>query len=57
MADIRGLWKQALIVNRGGRSREEIGDDVTSGLADLEAYGQMSLPTRTSSSDCRPARR
>jgi 2,4-dienoyl-CoA reductase-like NADH-dependent reductase (Old Yellow Enzyme family) len=43
MADIRGLWKQALIVNRGGRPREQIGSDVASGLADLEAFGQMVL--------------
>ena len=43
MADIRGLWKQALIVNRPGRSRDQIGADVASGLADLEAYGQMVL--------------
>jgi 2,4-dienoyl-CoA reductase-like NADH-dependent reductase (Old Yellow Enzyme family) len=43
MADIRGLWKQALIVNRPSRSRDQIGADVVSGLADLEAYGQMVL--------------
>ena len=43
MADIRGLWKQALILNRAGRSRDRIGADVASGLADLEAYGQMVL--------------
>jgi N-ethylmaleimide reductase len=43
MADIRGLWKQALIVNRPGRSRDQVGADVASGLADLEAYGQMVL--------------
>jgi 2,4-dienoyl-CoA reductase-like NADH-dependent reductase (Old Yellow Enzyme family) len=43
MAEIRGLWKQALIMNRPGRSREQIGADVASGLADLEAYGQMVL--------------
>jgi N-ethylmaleimide reductase len=43
VADIRKLWKQALIVNRPGRSRDQIGADVASGLADLEAYGQMVL--------------
>lgn len=43
MTDIRGLWRQALIVNRPGRSRDQIGADVASGLADLEAYGQMVL--------------
>ena len=43
LADIRSLWKQSLIVNRPGRSRDQIGADVASGLADLEAYGQMVL--------------
>jgi 2,4-dienoyl-CoA reductase-like NADH-dependent reductase (Old Yellow Enzyme family) len=43
LADIRQLWKQTLIVNRPGRAREQIGADVTAGLADLEAYGQMVL--------------
>jgi N-ethylmaleimide reductase len=43
VGDIRALWKQALIVNRPGRPREQIGADVASGLADLEAYGQMVL--------------
>jgi len=32
------LWKQALIVNRPGRPRDQIGADVASGLGDLEAY-------------------
>ncbi|MFC4761687.1 alkene reductase [Dyella koreensis] len=43
LADIRERWKQALILNRPGRPREQIGADVASGLADLEAYGQMVL--------------
>jgi N-ethylmaleimide reductase len=43
LGDIRSLWKQSLIVNRPGRSRDEVGADVASGLADLEAYGQMVL--------------
>jgi N-ethylmaleimide reductase len=43
LGDIRSLWKQSLIVNRPGRSRDQIGADVASGLADLEAYGQMVL--------------
>jgi 2,4-dienoyl-CoA reductase-like NADH-dependent reductase (Old Yellow Enzyme family) len=43
MADLRARWKQALILNRPGRSRDQIGADLTSGLADLEAYGQMVL--------------
>jgi N-ethylmaleimide reductase len=41
--DVRALWKQSLIVNRPGRPRDRIGADVASGLADLEAYGQMVL--------------
>jgi 2,4-dienoyl-CoA reductase-like NADH-dependent reductase (Old Yellow Enzyme family) len=41
--DIRSLWKHSLIVNRPGRPRDQIGADVASGLADLEAYGQMVL--------------
>ncbi|MER9306187.1 alkene reductase [Mesorhizobium sp. M0293] len=43
LADIRKLWSGALILNRPGRVREQIGADVASGLADLEAYGQMVL--------------
>ncbi|MCY1521149.1 N-ethylmaleimide reductase [compost metagenome] len=43
LADIRKLWRQPLILNRPGRTREEIGADLASGLADLEAYGQMVL--------------
>jgi N-ethylmaleimide reductase len=43
VGDVRALWQQALIVNRPGRPRDQIGADVASGLADLEAYGQMVL--------------
>jgi 2,4-dienoyl-CoA reductase-like NADH-dependent reductase (Old Yellow Enzyme family) len=43
LGDVRALWKQSLIVNRPGRPRDQIGTDVASGLADLEAYGQMVL--------------
>jgi N-ethylmaleimide reductase len=43
LADIRELWKQALIVNRPGRPRDRVGADVASGLADMESYGQMVL--------------
>jgi N-ethylmaleimide reductase len=43
VGDIRARWKQALIVNRPGHPRDQIGTDVGSGLADLEAYGQMVL--------------
>ena len=40
---MRKLWKQSLILNRPGRPRDQVGADVTAGLADLEAYGQMVL--------------
>ncbi|MDR0275510.1 MAG: alkene reductase [Burkholderiaceae bacterium] len=43
LGDIRKLWKNALILNRPGRPREQAGADVAAGLADLEAYGQMVL--------------
>ena len=43
LEDLRARWKQALIVNRPGRPRDQIGADLASGLADLEAYGQMVL--------------
>lgn len=43
LADIRRLWTHTLILNRPGRPREQIGADLASGLADLEAYGQMVL--------------
>jgi len=43
LADIRRLWKGTLIINRPGRARDAIGTDIASGLADLEAYGQMIL--------------
>lgn len=41
--DIRAIWKGSLIVNRPSRSREQIGQDIATGLADLESYGQMVL--------------
>lgn len=41
--DFRKLWGQALILNRPGRPREDIGKDIASGLADLESYGAMLL--------------
>ena len=43
LGDLRKLWKQSLILNRPNRPRDQIGADVASGLADLEAYGQMIL--------------
>jgi N-ethylmaleimide reductase len=43
LAEIRALWKRSLVLNRAGRARDHVGTDVSSGLADLEAYGQMIL--------------
>jgi N-ethylmaleimide reductase len=43
LTDIRKLWRGALILNRPGRAREQIGADVATGLAELESYGQMVL--------------
>lgn len=43
LADIRALWNGTLIVNRPGRPREQVGADVASGMANLEAYGAMVL--------------
>ena len=57
LADIRRLWQRVLIVNRPGRPRDQIGSDIAARLADMEAYGAMILPTPTSSSGSKPARR
>ncbi|MPW23679.1 alkene reductase [Paraburkholderia sp. CNPSo 3157] len=43
LADIRKLWQGTLVLNRPGRPREHVGADLATGLADLEAYGQMIL--------------
>jgi N-ethylmaleimide reductase len=43
LRELRARWNQSLILNRLGRPRDQIGADVASGLADLEAYGQMVL--------------
>lgn len=43
LADLREIWNGTLILNRPGRPRSDIGRDIESGLADLEAYGQMVL--------------
>jgi 2,4-dienoyl-CoA reductase-like NADH-dependent reductase (Old Yellow Enzyme family) len=43
LRELRARWKPSLILNRPGRPRDQIGADVASGLADLEAYGQMVL--------------
>ena len=43
LSDLRERWDQALILNRPERPRDEIGNDIASGLAELESYGQMTL--------------
>jgi N-ethylmaleimide reductase len=43
LADIRKRWRGTLVLNRPGRAREQVGADLMTGLADLEAYGQMIL--------------
>ena len=43
LADIRQLWHGTLMLNRPGKTREQIGSDLTAGLADVESYGQMVL--------------
>lgn len=40
---MRQRWDNTLILNRPGRPREQIGQDVASGLAELESYGAMVL--------------
>ncbi len=40
---IRTAWPSALMVNRGGRPREQIGVDVDAGLADLASVAQFAL--------------
>lgn len=43
LSDIRKLWSGTLVLNRPGQPRDQIGSDLMSGLADIEAYGQMVL--------------
>ncbi|WP_137172669.1 alkene reductase [Massilia sp. HP4] len=43
LSDLRSIWRQTLILNRPSRSRELVGTDIVSGLADIEAYGSMVL--------------
>ena len=43
LADLRQRWSRVLILNRPGQPRDKIGSDIASGLADMEAYGQMVL--------------
>ncbi|QUJ69668.1 alkene reductase (plasmid) [Photobacterium sp. GJ3] len=43
LRDIREIWQHTLILNRPGRPRVSIGNDLKAGLADLESYGVMVL--------------
>jgi N-ethylmaleimide reductase len=43
LRSLRELWPNTLIVNRAGRSREELGTDVASGLADIASVGSFAL--------------
>jgi len=43
LADLRKVWNGILVLNRPGRPRAQIGADIASGLADVEAYGQLVL--------------
>ncbi|WP_017611420.1 alkene reductase [Nocardiopsis xinjiangensis] len=41
--EIRSLWPTALLVNRGDRPREQIADDLETGLADVVPVGRWAL--------------
>jgi N-ethylmaleimide reductase len=43
LAEIRRAFGGPLVLNRPGRSRDQIGADVAAGLADIEALGMMAL--------------
>lgn len=43
VADLRERFGGVLILNRPGRKREQVGSDVTAGLADMESLGVMAL--------------
>lgn len=43
LADMRRLWSGTLVLNRPGRARAQVGADIASGMAELEAYGVMAL--------------
>lgn len=55
LAEIRRLWPNALLVNRGNRPREAAGADVEAGLADVAPVARWRWPTPTSSSATRAA--
>jgi NADPH2 dehydrogenase len=43
LAEIRKAWHGTLIVNRAGGDRDRVGNDVATGMADMESFGQMVL--------------
>jgi len=43
LAELRRRWSGTLVVNRAGASRDQIGADVASGLADLTSVGTHAL--------------
>ena len=43
LAELRSRWSGVLMLNRGGRPRELVGQDVASGRADMESLASMSL--------------
>ncbi|MGW2528910.1 alkene reductase [Streptomyces sp. NPDC001595] len=43
LRDIRAAWTGALLVNRAGRPREAIADDVEAGIADVATVGAFAL--------------
>ena len=43
LSELRGGWRNTLMVNRPGASREHIGEQVAAGTADMESFGQMIL--------------
>jgi N-ethylmaleimide reductase len=43
LREIRDRWPTALVVNRGGRTRQQLISDLDSGLADIITVGQWAL--------------
>jgi N-ethylmaleimide reductase len=43
LREIRDRWPTALVVNRGGRTRQQLTSDLDSGLADIITVGQWAL--------------
>jgi N-ethylmaleimide reductase len=43
LADMRSVYRGTIVMNRPGRTHEQVGADVAAGLADVEAVGVMAL--------------